>query len=84
MYDDYYYVLLPNGSIYYYDKTNNKYQKCTKNDLSLKVSIDRVPPIVISGAINTFGKLKMFYPYITTIQLNKNYNYEGKALIKKY
>ena len=83
MYDNCYYVLLPNGSVYYYDKISNKYSKRTKQELMLRLKIDNVPPIVITGAINTFGKLRMFYPYITTVELTKDNTYEGIALTKK-
>ena len=61
MCDDCYYVLLPNNEVYKYDKSN-------KYSISNKEEIPSVPPIIITGAINTCFRLKMFYPYILQLE----------------
>ena len=61
MCDDCYYVLLPNNEVYRYDKSN-------KYSISTKEEIPSVPPIIITGAINTCFRLKMFYPYILKLE----------------
>jgi len=84
IYEDGYYVVLPNNNIYYYNNEQNKYKLVDSEELSKRLSIKKVPPVIISGAINTFLKLKMFYPYITTIELTKEEDvYQGSSLIKK-
>ena len=83
IFDHGYYVLLPNNEIYYYDYFNNKYFLSTKRELDEMLYISKVPPVVITGAINSFMKLPIFYPYITTIDTNDNYVYSAKSKIKK-
>ena len=70
MYDDRYYVLLPNDEVYCYEKSN-KYYLSSKEEIP-----SDVPPIIITGAINTCFRLKMFYPYILKLENGKmNANY---------
>ena len=70
MCDDRYYVLLPNNEVYCYEK-ENKYYLSSKEEIP-----NDVPPIIITGAINTCFRLKMFYPYILQLESGKtNANY---------
>ena len=64
MYKDGYHILLPNNKVYYFDRDNNKY--------SLDSNIKKAPAMIVTGAINTFMKLRMFYPYITNFTITKN------------
>ena len=64
MYDDYYYVYLPNDKVYCYNKNKNEYRLCNKDELDNKNT-----PMVITGAINTCFRMPIFYPYVTTYEL---------------
>ena len=83
VFEDGYVLLLPNSSIYYYDNDLNEYFEKDVNYLINRLESKKCPALVISGAINTFGKLKMFYPYITHIKGTKEKNvYKAKREIK--
>ena len=74
MYDDGYYVILPNNNVYFYNKIKKEYTKSNKKELEQRLSVEKVPPMIITGAINTSMKLKMYYPHITLIQTGDNYS----------
>ena len=79
-----YIVLLPNSDIFYYNNEENNYYKKDIKYLIKRLGNKKVPALVISGAINTFGKLKMFYPYITHIKGIKDKNvYNAESKIEK-
>lgn len=81
MYKEGYYVILPNNEIYYYNKVNNTYTKSYDNTLKKRLSIEKVPALVITGAINTFLRLPIFYPYITKLETTKENEYKVKRKI---
>ena len=74
---------MPNGAIYYYDKAKNLYKPSNANSLDNRLEIDKVPAIVISGSLNTFLKLPIFYPYITTVECTKDEEHSANRLIRK-
>ena len=74
MYVDGYYLLLPNNKVYYYDRVNNHYQNINKEMLIKRLKKEKTPALVITGAINTFMNLKVFYPYMTTVELSNKYD----------
>ena len=81
---DGYVVLLPDNNIFYYDNKANEYYKKDIEYLIENKKEKNIPALVISGAINTFGKLKMFYPYITHIKGTKEKNiYKADRRIKR-
>ncbi|MBR5370545.1 MAG: metallophosphoesterase [Bacilli bacterium] len=83
VYDDGYVVLLPNNSIFYYSNDKNEYHKKDTNYIIEKQKNKKTPALVISGAINTFGRLKIFYPYITHIKATKEKNvYKADRIIE--
>ena len=83
IYKDGYFILLPNNKIYFYDKKNNKYILSDKRKLDERLNKEKVPGLVITGAINTFKKIKLWYPYITILKTKTNSKYEAKAIIKE-
>ena len=72
--EDGYYLLLPNNKVYYYDRVNNHYHDSNKEILKKRLEKEKIPALVITGAINTFKRLKIFYPYITVIELDNKYD----------
>lgn len=74
IYEDGYYLFLGNNKLYFYNKVCNRYYEVNEEELITKLKKDKVPAIVISGAVNTFINLKMFYPSITNINLNNESN----------
>ena len=83
IYKDGYYVLLPNDNIYYYNKSINQYSITSKAMLESRLKQQKSTPLIICGAINGFFNLKVFYPYITNIELVKDDVYEASRCIKK-
>ena len=84
IFDDGYFVLLPNNKIYYYDSNDNTFSLSNKKTLNKRLKEQNVPAIVITGAINTFMKLPIFYPYITSVETtSKIDDFEAKRKIKK-
>ena len=83
MYEDGYFILLPNNKIYFYNKKENKYTLSNKSELKERLNKKRVPAIVITGAINTFDRIKVFYPYITTLKCVTKDEYKATAIIKE-
>ena len=75
MYKDGYHVLLPNSKIYYLDRNSKTY--------SLDKDIKNAPAMIVTGAINTFMKLRMFYPSITNFELTKDNTYIGSFSVEK-
>ena len=84
IFEDGYIVLLPNNSVYYYNYDSNKYFLKNKKYLKDRLNEEKNPSLVISGAVNTFMKLKMFYPYVTKVNLTKEKDkYNSNRLITK-
>lgn len=71
IFEDGYIVLLPDNSVYYYNNSSNKYFVKNKEYLNNRLKEEKVPALIINGAINTFMRLKIFYPYITKVNLTK-------------
>lgn len=83
VFEDGYFTLLPNSEIYYYSNRYNAYTMCTKDELNRRLIMDKTPAVAITGAINTFFSLQMYYPYITNIELVKNEpTFKGVSRIK--
>lgn len=83
VFKDGYVVLLPDGSIYYYENDSNEYFKKDVSYLIERLDNKKCPALVISGAINTFGRLKMFYPYVTHVKaIKESNNYKSKREIR--
>ena len=82
IYEDGYYLVLENNKIYFYDNKSNKYSLSNEKELSDKLKLNKVPAIIITDAVNTFMKMRMFYPCISKINLG-NHSYSSGALIKK-
>ena len=78
MYKNGYNVLLPNNKVYYFDRNNCTYKLSDKKEIK-----QNTPALIVSGALNTFKKLKMFYPSITNIELTKDDIYESYVEIEK-
>ena len=80
---DGYVVLLPNDSIYFYNYISNEYFKKDVNYLNERLDNNKVPALIISGAINTIGRIKNFYPYVTHIAGTKEpYIYDAYREVK--
>ena len=85
IYEDGYILILPNNEIYYYNKQENHYSLKDSNYLEGRLNNEKVPPVIISGAVNTFMNLKLFYPYITNVSLTNEYSLSNKIkVIKKH
>ena len=65
-----YFTMLPNNKIYYFDRNSNSYTKSNKEEYMNS----KTASLVISGAVNTFLKLKCFYPHITILETKKDKN----------
>ncbi len=83
MYENGYYVILPNNSIFYYDKNKKEYQKTNITTLEKALEKENVQPLVVTGAINTCMRLNIFYPYITCLEITKNKEFKATAKVKK-
>lgn len=81
IYEDGYYLFLGNNKLFFYNKVCNRYYEVNEEELIIRMKKDKVPAIIISGAVNTFLNLKIFYPSITNINLNNKSN-GVKTLIK--
>lgn len=77
MYENGYHILLPNNKVYFFDRETKTYKIANKKDIN-----NKVPALIVTGALNTFMKLKMFYPSITNFELTKDNIYEGNVTIK--
>ena len=82
IYEDGYFLVLENNKIYFYDNKYNKYTISNDIELSNRLKNNKVPAIIITDAVNTFMKFRMFYPCISKINLG-NHSTSSKALIKK-
>ena len=76
MYKEGYHVLLPNNKVYYFNKNDYTYKLSNKEEINKEV-----PFMIVSGAINTCKKIKMFYPIITNIELTKEKVLESNFII---
>lgn len=84
IFKDGYIVLLPDDSVYYYNYDSNRYFIKDKEYLNNRLNEGNVPSLIINGAVNTFMRLKMFYPYITKVNLTKEKNiHESNRQIKR-
>ena len=81
IYEDGYYLFLGNNKLFFYNKDHNRYYEVSEEELFTRLKNDKVPAIIISGAVNTFLNLKIFYPSITNINLNNKSN-GVKTLLK--
>lgn len=77
MYKDGYHVLLPNNKIYYFNKKNFTYKLSDAKEIN-----NKVPALIVTGALNTFKKIKLFYPSITNFELTKDKVFESSITIK--
>ncbi len=83
LYDGKYYVLLPNNEVYCYLEDSNIFVPCTSQNIIETLSDKKTPALVISGAINTFKKIPVFYPYVTQVETNTQNNIDAKANIRQ-
>ena len=77
MYKDGYHVLLPNNKIYYFNKKDFTYKLSDAKEIN-----NKVPALIVTGALNTFKKIKLFYPSITNFELTKDKVFESSITIK--
>lgn len=77
MYKDGYHVLLPNNKVYYFNKKDFTYKLSDAKEIN-----NKVPALIVTGALNTFKKIKLFYPSITNFELTKDKVFESSITIK--
>ena len=78
MYKEGYHLLLPNNKVYYFNRNDYTYKISSKKEIN-----NKAPAMIVSGALNTFKKMKMFYPSIINFELTKENVLESNVTIKE-
>ena len=83
IFDDGYYLILPDNKIFYYDIVNDVYIKSNKQSLRKKLEEKNVPAIIVNGSNVDNIKLPILYNYFISDINNNVVNVYAPTRIKK-